>query len=97
MVLLSSELPNQLSLMWDRPPEIDINGLLLYYSLRYHRVGSDSFVLDALNASSDSTVLGGLDSYAVYEVILAASTVNGSGPMTTLTAQTIETGKQFYT
>ena len=92
-LLLSSQQPHQLMLMWDRPPDIDINGLLLFYSLRYHRVGSE-FIFDTVNSSSESLVLSGLQSYAMYEVFLSASTVNGTGPRARQTGQTVETGKQ---
>ena len=92
-LLLSSQQPHQLLLTWDRPPDIDINGLLLFCSLRYHRVGSE-FMFDTVNSSLESLVLSGLQSYAIYEVFLSASTVNGTGPRARQTGQTVETGKQ---
>ena len=94
-LLLSSQQPHQLLLTWDRPPAIDINGLLLFYSLRYHRVGYDDFVFDSVDSSSETVVLSRLHSYATYDVFLAASTVNGTGPFARQTGQTIESGNSF--
>jgi hypothetical protein len=93
-LLLSSQQPHQLLLTWDRPPAIDINGLLLFYSLRYHRVGYDDFVFDSVDSSSETVVLSRLHSYATYEVFLAASTVNGTGPFARQTGQTIESAPE---
>ena len=92
---LSSNEPNQLQLTWDRPPEIETNGLLLFYSLRYHRANFDDYVFDTVNATSESVLLTGLVSHTVYEVFVAASTVNGTGPFARQTALTIETGNKY--
>ena len=80
--------------MWNRPPEIDINGVLLSYSLRYHRIGlEEDYVLDTISSSSERMVLSGLYSYTTYEVFLGALTVNGTGPFARQSGQTIETGE----
>ena len=85
--------PNELTVSWTRPLEININGVLTFYSLRYHRIGLDDFVFVAVDGSQESTSLRGLESYAVYEVFIAASTINGTGPFISHTAQTRETGE----
>lgn len=81
---------------WDRPPEIDINGVLTFYSLRYHIVGSEDFEFHTVNGSLESTALRGLDNYTTYEVFIAASSINGTGPFTNQRATTSENGTYYY-
>ena len=84
--------PTELTLAWTRPPEIDINGVLLFYSLRYHTIDSDDFTLDAVSSDLEDFVLEGLANYTIYEALIGATTVNGTGPFTSQIATTNENG-----
>ena len=92
---ISANTPTQLSLSWDRPPAIDINGVLTFYSLRYHRVGYNDYNFTVVNGSLESVILKGLDNYTLYEVFIAATTANGTGPFISQAARTSENGN-FY-
>lgn len=81
---------------WDRPPEIDVNGVLTFYSLRYHIVGSEDFEFHTVNGSVERTTLRDLANYTTYEVFIAALSINGTGPFTSQTAKTSENGI-YYT
>ena len=94
-VTLSTETVNELTISWDRPPEISINGILTFYSLRYHRLRYDDYTFISVNGSQERTVLRGLESYTVYEVFIAATTVNGTGPFISHTALTAEDGNNI--
>lgn len=89
-VTVSASVPSQLMVTWGRPSEIDINGVLKFYSLRYHRINFNDFDLTAINASQDSIILTGLYNYTLYEVLIAATTINGTGPFISHTIQTSE-------
>ena len=79
-----------------RPPEISINGVLTFYSLRYHRIGVDDFVFETADADLESTSLDQLHNHTLYEVFIAATTINGTGPFASQTAQTSENGTALY-
>lgn len=66
--------------------------MLTFYSLRYHKVGSADFFLERVNGSLQSSVIEGLDNYTMYEVLIAAMTVNGTGPFISQAARTSENG-----
>ena len=55
---------NELNVSWERPNEIDINGVLRYYILEYYIV-TQTATLATANVSGDtlSTVLGGLNNF----------------------------------
>ena len=96
-VTVSASVPSQLMVTWGRPSEIDINGVLKFYSLRYHRINFNDFDLTAINASQDSIILTGLYNYTLYEVLIAATTINGTGPFISHTIQTSENGTYIHT
>ena len=80
-------------LTWDRPSEIDINGILTFYSVRYHVVGTSEFrFVPVFGGDAQHLVLEDLDNYTTYEVLIAANTVNGSGPTISSTGMTRENG-----
>lgn len=93
---ITATVPNELTVTWDRPPEIDINGVLTFYSLRYHIVGSEDYEFYTVNGNLESIALTGLDNYTSYEVFIAALSINGTGPPTHQTATTSENGIYIY-
>ena len=84
---------NELTLNWDRPPEVHINGVLTFYSIRYHIVGTDDFMFTITNGGSQSLTLEQLSNYTEYEVLIAAGTINGTGPFVRKTERTRQNGE----
>ena len=66
--------------------------MLTFYSLRYHRIGVDDFVFETADADLESTSLDQLHNHTLYEVFIATTTINGTGPFVSQTAQTSENG-----
>ena len=83
---------NELNVSWERPNEIDINGVLRYYILEYYIVNQTE-TLASTNVSGDtlSTVLRGLNNFTSYNVSVAAFTI-GTGPSSTEVETTSENG-----
>ena len=87
---------NELNVSWERPNEIDINGVLRYYILEYYIV-TQTATLATANVSGDtlSTVLGGLNNFTSYSVSVAAFTIR-TGPFSTEVETTSENGGFVY-
>ena len=83
---------NELSVLWERPNEIGINGILRHYILKYSIVNQTENI-SSVNVSGDtlSTVLIGLNNFTSYIVSVAAFTV-GVGPFSTEVETTSENG-----
>ena len=83
---------NELNVSWERPNEIDINGVLRYYILEYYIVNQTE-TLASRNISGDtlSTVLSGLNNFTSYSVSVAAFTID-TGPFSTEVETTSENG-----
>ena len=83
---------NELAISWERPTEIDINGLLRYYIIEYCIVNQSNTLL-TVNVTGDmlSTVLNNLNNFTVYNVSVAAFTV-GSGQFSSEIERTCENG-----
>ena len=83
---------NALSVSWDRPTEIDINGVLRFYIIEYWIVNQSDTLL-TVNVTGDmlDTILNDLDNFTVYRVSVAAFTI-GSGPANTSEQRTSENG-----
>ena len=83
---------NELNVSWERPNEIDINGILRYYILEYYIVNQTENITST-NVSGDilSTVLRGLNNFTSYSVSVAAFTI-GTGPFSTEVETTSENG-----
>ena len=65
---------------WDPPLEIDHNGPLIGYVIQYNRVGSSDMM--SVNVTSGTThTISRLAVLTQYSVIVAAMTVNGTGPL----------------
>ena len=84
---------NELNVSWERPSEIDINGILRYYIIDYY-IFSQRENRTSVAVSGDTlyTVLSGLNNFTTYNVSVAAFTV-GTGPSSTELETTSENGE----
>ena len=71
--------PASLQVSLQPPLEINRNGPITGYVIQYTRVGSSDMM--SVNVTSGTRrTLSGLVAYVNYSVIVAAMTVNGTGP-----------------
>ena len=84
---------NELNVSWERPNQININGILRYYIIDYYILNQDE-IMTSVNVSGDTlnTVLNGLNKFTTYNVSVAAYTV-GAGPSSTELETTSENGE----
>ena len=77
-VMVTSVNPASLMVSWDPPPMIDHNGPITYM-IQYIRVGTS----DMMNVNSGTTqyTISGLVAFVDYSIIVAARTINGTGPI----------------
>lgn len=95
---------NTITLKWAEPPLLDINGIVDRYVIKYHvkdklGVTNVSMAIYEKNIPGNTTLnttLEGLDSYTVYEISIAADTVD-EGPSVTITQRTEEDGIGVHT
>ena len=87
---------NELNVSWERPNEIDINGMLQYYIICYYILNGEENMASA-NVSGETlyTVLSGLNNFTTYSVSVAAFTV-GTGPSSTELETTSENGELTF-
>ena len=71
--------PASLTVSWQLPPMIDHNGPITSHVIQYTRVGSSDIMSVNVNSGTTHTI-SGLVAYVDYSVIVAARTVNGTGP-----------------
>ena len=77
-VMITSVDSASLMVSWQPLPPIDHNGPITYM-IQYARVGTS--VMKSVNVNSGTTrKISGLVAYVDYSVIVAARTVNGTGP-----------------
>ena len=80
-VMVESHNPTSLRVSWRPPIQGDRNGPIIGYMITYTRVGSREMM--NVNVGSNKTrviTISGLVPYDNYSVIVAAMTVNGTGP-----------------
>ena len=79
-VMVTDRDPASLMVSWQPPPPIDHNGIITSNMIQYTRV--DTSVMMSVNVNSGTTqyTISGLVAYVDYSVIVAARTVNGTGP-----------------
>ena len=76
--MVTSVNPSSLRVSWQPPPEIDHNGVITGYVIRYTRSGGSS---DMVTVTSGTTrTISGLVAFVEYSVTVVAMTVNGTGP-----------------
>ena len=84
--------PNSLSLSWEEPPAININGMLTVYSIEYNIAGETNQFSFDVSSMSRSAELNGLNNFTNYSVSVAANTVVGMGPFAMEIQRTDENG-----
>ena len=78
-VTVESYNPASLMVSWQPPLEIDYNGPITGHVIQYTRVSPSDMM--SVNVTSGTThTISGLVAYVNYLVIVAAMTVNGTGP-----------------
>ena len=77
--MVDDQNPVSLSISWRLPPNRNRNGPITGHVIQYTRVGSGDMM--SVNVTSGTThTISGLVAYVNYSVIVAAMTVNGTGP-----------------
>ena len=78
-VTVESHNPASLMVSWQLPVQRDRNGPISGYVIQYTRVGSNNMM--SVNVTNGTThTISGLVPSVNYSVIVAAMTVNGTGP-----------------
>ena len=78
-VMVETHDPASLMVSWQLPANRNRNGPITGYVIQYTRVGSIDMM--SVNVTSGTThTISGLVAYVNYSVIVAAMTVNGTGP-----------------
>ena len=78
-VMVDSRNPASLMVSWKLPLKRHHNGPITGHVIQYTRVGSSDMM--SVNVTSGTThTISGLVAYVNYSVIVAAMTVNGTGP-----------------
>ena len=78
-IMVISITPASLRVSLQPPLEVHRNGPIIGYVIQYTRVGTSDTL--SMNANSGTThTISGLVAYVNYSVIVAAMTVNGTGP-----------------
>ena len=77
--MVVSHNPASLYVSWRLPRNRDLNGPITGHVIQYTRVASSDMM--SVNVTSGTThTISGLVAYVNYSVIVAAITVNGTGP-----------------
>ena len=78
-VIVESHDPASLNVSWQPPAQRNCNSEIIGYVIKYTRVGSSDVV--SVNVTNKIThTISGLVAYVNYSIIVAAMTVNGTGP-----------------
>ena len=77
--MLATVDPASLNVSWQLPLDIDHNGPITGYVIRYTTVGSTVTTIENITNKVTYTI-SGLDAYVNYSVMVAALNINGSGP-----------------
>ena len=77
-VIVESHNPASLLVSWQPPLEINHNGLIIGYNIQYTRFGLSNMSVNVI--SGTNYTISALDALVNYSVIVAAMTVNGTGP-----------------
>ena len=87
-LVVQSVSANDLSVSWERPNEIDINGVLDRYDIDYYIDREPETLLTEMVAGDTlSVTLSSLNSFTIYNVSVAAVTI-GRGPIASILQRT---------
>ena len=81
--MVESHNPASLNVSWRPPGQRHRNGPITGYMINYIRVGSSDIMSMSITGETGGTtvmIISGLVAYVNYSVIVAAMTVNGTGP-----------------
>ena len=78
--MVESHNPASLNVSWQPPIQRDRNGPITGYVIQYTRVGASDMMSMSVIGDTRVIILPGLVVYDNYSVIVAAITVNGTGP-----------------
>ena len=85
-ITVTSVNPTSLNVSWQLPPIINHNGPITGHVINYTRVGT-SDTMSASVSNGTTHTISGLVAYVDYSVIVAARTVNGTGPFSNAVVQ----------
>lgn len=89
-----SEISNGVILEWSPPPLTERNGIIVGYNITIEDTTSN--IMTILHSSALNVTITSLDPYTMYQYSIAAYTVIGLGPYSTLLFfQTQEAGKKY--
>ena len=92
-LIVASSSANELNVSWERPSEININGILRYYIIDYCIFnGKEDRASVTVSGDTNYTVLSGLNNFTTYSVSVAAFTV-AAGPSSTELGTTVQNGE----
>ena len=83
---------NSLSVSWERPNEIDINGVLVVYEIDYFIASTSAIQRMQVNGANLTAELENLNNYTVYDVYVYPVTI-GRGPPVSDSERTSENGE----
>ena len=92
--MVTSINPASLMVSWQSPLMIDHNGPITYM-IQYTRVGSSDMMSVNVNSGTTHTI-SGLVAYVNYLVTVAARTVNGTGPFSSVVVQRSGEDSEFH-
>jgi len=78
-VIATDAHPGSLNISWGPPEEINQNGQITGYIIRYTLVRSNETMYETIT-NGTRYILSGLFPFANYSVEVAAMTINGTGP-----------------
>ena len=92
---ISGQFVNATSLLisWEPPPTEDRNGIIRGYNISYNNISAEEPI--ALFVLGTSVVIGDLEEFTNYSVSVGATTVNGTGPFTSVVVRTDSDGEYF--
>lgn len=82
-----------LLVVWEQPPEDQVNGILLGYKVTYSKYGEIDTRKQNDSVMLNFTTISGLDKFTVYQVNVSAFTRVGNGPEANVSASTDQDGE----
>ena len=83
-----------IGVQWEEPNPPDQNGVITSYTITYSSQRSRK---EQITTTETEVVLGGLEEFTLYTIIVNASTTVGTGPGAVTTARTDEDGEYIMT
>ncbi|XP_064384244.1 uncharacterized protein LOC135333251 isoform X3 [Halichondria panicea] len=87
-ILVSAVEPSSLYVSWERPLEIDVNGILTNYTIEHRTLNHTGDPL-VVPSTTLNVLLEGLRFFTVYNVSISANTAVGKGPSVQMSQRTL--------